>query len=84
MHKVQLPAGGILTVRRFQQIGLGFGKNQSISLTVGGLGSFERVHYLIEGAFVKLKRPSVGYTHLLNPGVGEETLSYTFLRYNLW
>jgi len=68
-HKVQLPGGGILSVRRFQQIGLGF-----------GLGTYERVHYLLESAFVRLKRPSVGYTHLLDSLVGEEVLSYPFLR----
>jgi len=68
-HKVQLPAGGILSVRRFQQIGLGF-----------GLGTFERVHYLIESAFIRLKRPSLGYTHLLDSLVGEEVLAYSFLR----
>lgn len=39
---VQLPRGGRFTPRRFQQLGLNF----------GGSGGFERVHYLLEGAFV--------------------------------
>jgi pimeloyl-ACP methyl ester carboxylesterase len=68
-HRVLLPGGGVLSVRRFQQLGLGF-----------GLGTFERVHYLIESAFVRLQRPSVGITAKLSPFVGEDVISYTFLR----
>lgn len=42
-HEVELPGGGILTARRFQQLGFGF----------GGIGGIEHVHYLVEGAFVE-------------------------------
>jgi pimeloyl-ACP methyl ester carboxylesterase len=41
-HDVQLPSGGQLTPRRFQQLGAAFGS---------GTG-FEEVHYLLEDAFV--------------------------------
>jgi hypothetical protein len=41
-HDVQLPGGGHLTPRRFQQLGIEFGFS----------GGFERVHYVIEQAFV--------------------------------
>jgi hypothetical protein len=53
---VRLPGGGILSPRRFQQLGMAFGSG----------GGFERVHYLIEDAFVRGKN-------------GRE-LSYAFLR----
>lgn len=41
-HRVTLPTGDPLSVRRFQQLGLGF----------GGSGGFETAHYLLERAFV--------------------------------
>ena len=41
-EEVQLPAGGILTPRRFQQLGISFGASNG----------FEIVHYLLESAFV--------------------------------
>lgn len=41
-HEVELPGGGMLTARRFQQLGFGF----------GGIGGIEHVHYLVEDAFV--------------------------------
>lgn len=41
-HEVKLPGGGILTPRRFQQLGLGF----------GSINGYETVHYLVENAFV--------------------------------
>jgi len=41
-HDVELPGGGPLTPRRFQQLGMGFGMSDG----------FEPVHYLIEDAFV--------------------------------
>lgn len=41
-HDVQLPAGGRLTPRRFQTLGMGFGASDG----------FERLHYLLEEAFV--------------------------------
>jgi len=55
-HDVRLPGGGPLSLRRFQQLGMAFGSG----------GGFERVHYLIEDAFVRGKE-------------GRE-LSYAFLR----
>lgn len=55
-HPVRLPAGGVLTPRRFQQSGLVFGMSYG----------FERIHYLLEDAFV--------------PGAGGRELSYVFLR----
>ena len=51
-----LPGGGALTVRRFQQLGMPFGASDG----------FEKVHYLLENAFV--------------PGVSGRELSYPFLR----
>jgi hypothetical protein len=42
-NEVELPGGGILTPRRFQQLGIVFGEQNG----------FEQVHYLIEGAFVQ-------------------------------
>lgn len=41
-HDVTLPSGGRLSARRFQQIGIGFGASDG----------FEKVHYLLEDAFV--------------------------------
>lgn len=55
-HDVHLPGGGRLTPRRFQQVGIEFGFR----------GGFEKVHYLIEQAFVD--------------GAGGRELSYGFLR----
>jgi pimeloyl-ACP methyl ester carboxylesterase len=40
-HAVRLPAGGALTPRRFQQLGMGFGMSDG----------FEDAHYLLEEAF---------------------------------
>jgi len=53
---VSLPGGGRLSPRRFQQLGIAFGASDG----------FEKVHYLLEGAFV--------------PANGGGELSYTFLR----
>lgn len=55
-HEIHLPGGGRLTPRRFQQLGIEFGFR----------GGFERIHYLIEDAFVE--------------GVQGHELSYAFLR----
>ncbi len=55
-HVVRLPDGGFLSPRRFQQLGMSFGSG----------GGFERVHYLIEDAFVR--------------GKDGRELSYAFLR----
>jgi pimeloyl-ACP methyl ester carboxylesterase len=55
-HKVRLPGGGILSPRRFQQLGIAFGASDG----------FEKVHYLLEEAFV-------------DGAIGRE-LSYAFLR----
>jgi pimeloyl-ACP methyl ester carboxylesterase len=41
-HLVTMPAGGTLSPFRFQQLGMGLGAS----------GSFEELHYLLEGAFV--------------------------------
>jgi pimeloyl-ACP methyl ester carboxylesterase len=41
-NEVRLPGGGILSPRRFQQLGIAFGASDG----------FEQVHYLIEDAFV--------------------------------
>ncbi|MBL8512617.1 MAG: alpha/beta fold hydrolase [Betaproteobacteria bacterium] len=43
-HRVELPGGGLLTPRRFQQAGIAFGMSDG----------FETVHYLIEDAFIAL------------------------------
>ena len=40
-HKVELPAGGVLTPGRFLQLGLALGR----------AGGFESLHYLLENAF---------------------------------
>jgi pimeloyl-ACP methyl ester carboxylesterase len=42
-HDVRLPAGGGLTPRRFQQLGIAFGMSDG----------FEPIHYLLEDAFVQ-------------------------------
>lgn len=42
-HTVALPGGGLLSARRFQQLGLTFGFRDG----------FETVHYLLEGAFLR-------------------------------
>jgi pimeloyl-ACP methyl ester carboxylesterase len=55
-HRVYLPGGGRLTARRFQQIGMGFGASDGL----------ERVHYLLETAFVRGRR--------------DQELSYIFLQ----
>lgn len=55
-HDVQLPGGGRLSPRRFQQLGINFGMSDG----------FEKVHYLLEDAFVE--------------GRSGRELSYTFLR----
>ncbi len=55
-HDVRLPTGERLTVRRFQTLGI----------TLGGVSTFDRIHYLLETAFV--------------PGPHGSELSDTFLR----
>lgn len=55
-NDVRLPGGGRLSPRRFQQLGGAFGASDG----------FERVHYLLEGAFVE--------------GPGGRELSYGFRR----
>jgi len=55
-HDVRLPGGGRLSPRRFQQLGIAFGASDG----------FEKVHYLLETAFVA--------------GRGGRELSYAFLR----
>jgi len=55
-HEVDLPDGDHVSLRRFQQLGMAFGSSTG----------FERVHYLLEEAF-------------LQGSTGQE-ISYTFLR----
>jgi pimeloyl-ACP methyl ester carboxylesterase len=55
-HEVHLPGGGRLSPRRFQQLGSIFGMSYG----------FERIHYLVEEAFVT--------------GASGKELSYAFLR----
>ena len=55
-HDVRLPTGDRLSPRRFQQLGIAFGASDG----------FEKVHYLLEDAFVR--------------GAAGPELSYTFLR----
>jgi len=55
-HDVRLPTGDRLSPRRFQQLGIAFGASDG----------FEKVHYLLEDAFVH--------------GAAGPELSYTFLR----
>ncbi len=54
-HDVQLPAGGRLSPRRFQQLGIAFGASDG----------FEQVHYLVEDAFVTGSRgEELGYSFM--------------------
>ena len=55
-HEVRLPGGGRLSPRWFQQLGIAFGASDG----------FEKVHYLLEDAFVR--------------GAAGRELSYAFLR----
>jgi pimeloyl-ACP methyl ester carboxylesterase len=55
-HEVNLPNGDRVSPRRFQQLGMAFGMSTG----------FERVHYLLEDAFLQ--------------GVASREISYTFLR----
>jgi pimeloyl-ACP methyl ester carboxylesterase len=55
-HEVNLPGGDRLSPRHFQQLGIGFGSSRG----------FERVHYLLEDAFLH--------------GATNREISYTFLR----
>ncbi|RKP20016.1 proline iminopeptidase, partial [Rozella allomycis CSF55] len=66
-HYVNLPNGGHLTVRRFQQLGL----------FLGAESGFEQLHYLIQGAFVDCPIVSDSLpSEKLNP---IRKLSYKFL-----
>jgi hypothetical protein len=58
-NDVGLPGGGRLTPRRFQQLGIAFGASDG----------FEKVHYLLEEAFVTT-----------GSGQGTRELNYSFLR----
>jgi len=54
-ENITLPGGGILSPRRFQQLGMGFGSS---------LG-FEELHYLLENAFVNgVHGPELSYAFL--------------------
>jgi pimeloyl-ACP methyl ester carboxylesterase len=54
-HDVRLPGGDRLSPRRFQQLGIAFGASDG----------FEKVHYLLEDAFVHgAAGPEVSYTFL--------------------
>ncbi len=54
-QKITLPGGGLLSPRRFQQLGMGFGAS----------GSFEQIHYLLENAFVEGSQgPELSYAFL--------------------
>jgi pimeloyl-ACP methyl ester carboxylesterase len=55
-HEVNLPNGDQISPRRFQQLGIAFGSSHG----------FERVHYLLEDAFLR--------------GATDQEISYTFLR----
>ena len=55
-HETTLPDGGLLSPRRFQQLGMGFGMSDGL----------EKLHYLLEEAFVE--------------GATGRELSYPFLR----
>jgi pimeloyl-ACP methyl ester carboxylesterase len=55
-HEVNLPNGDRVSPRRFQQLGIAFGMKNG----------FERVHYLLEDAFLQ--------------GASAKEISYTFLR----
>eukprot|EP01104_Vermistella_antarctica_P004865 TRINITY_DN15290_c0_g1_i1.p1 TRINITY_DN15290_c0_g1~~TRINITY_DN15290_c0_g1_i1.p1 ORF type:complete len:456 (-),score=74.23 TRINITY_DN15290_c0_g1_i1:158-1525(-) len=70
---VLLPSGGLLTVERFQMLGIGL-----------GLGSYERLHYMFEGAFISTAggpfSPAAGDHARFGAGLRGKTLSYNFLR----
>jgi pimeloyl-ACP methyl ester carboxylesterase len=54
-QNVTLPGGGLLSPRRFQQLGLGFGASDG----------FEQIHYLLENAFVESPQgPELSYVFL--------------------
>jgi len=54
-QKISLPGGGLLSPRRFQQLGLGFGASDG----------FEELHYLLENAFVEGPQgPELSYAFL--------------------
>lgn len=54
-HAVELPGGGFLSPRRFQQLGIAFGASDG----------FEQVHYLLETAFVQgAAGPALNYSFL--------------------
>ena len=54
-HEIYLPTGDLLSPRRFQQLGMGFGASDG----------FERAHYLLEEAFVETgKGRDLSYTFL--------------------
>ena len=54
-QKVILPGGGLLSPRRFQQLGLGFGASDG----------FEQIHYLLENAFIESPQgPELSYAFL--------------------
>ena len=54
-HTVELPGGGRLSPRRFQQLGIAFGASDG----------FEQVHYLLETAFVHTAAgPALSYNFL--------------------
>jgi pimeloyl-ACP methyl ester carboxylesterase len=54
-HEVNLPSGGRLSPRRFQQLGMAFGASTG----------FEQVHYLLEEAFLQgAAGREIGYTFL--------------------
>jgi len=58
-HDVRLPTGDRLSARRFQQLGIGFGMSDG----------FERLHYLLEEAFVDAgagKEISTAFLHGFN------------------
>jgi pimeloyl-ACP methyl ester carboxylesterase len=53
-HEVNLPGGDRLSPRRFQQLGISFGYSRG----------FERVHYLLEDAFLPGADREIGYAFL--------------------
>jgi pimeloyl-ACP methyl ester carboxylesterase len=64
--RVTLPSGGPLSQRRFQQLGIAFGASDG----------FEKVHYLLEGAFVEGSRGrelSHGFLHGLEASFSFDT-----------
>lgn len=63
-NETRLPSGGILTPRRLQLLGWGFGMHQG----------YEHVHYLIERAFLETKQGAVLSHYFLN-GI-ERALEY--------